>query len=295
MRTLPIICLLTLIGASPPATQESSHGPDVVILRELMKMYEPVPFDHNSHAQMAEMWEGCTTCHHRPPTSQPAEAEVAGANPHDQNDAAKIPACKSCHAVDAVSDDIQMPNLKGAYHRQCLNCHREWASANSCNVCHPPLENAAVAAQTNTPGDIVGRMHPPIPEPTVKVYKARFTPVDGPNVTFRHDEHVKTHKLKCVNCHRHDNCSSCHSAREVGSGPKLLVPGRTWRASHETCVRCHEQDRCQSCHYRDGQDPPAKGSLVKLKTPATAPATAPVVIEVRSEGETTVKRVRRGT
>jgi hypothetical protein len=278
------------LGAAP-ATQEANLGPDVVVLRELVNLYQPVPFDHKTHAQMAEMWDGCTTCHHRPPTVQPVDP--AAADHHDQNDADKIPACKSCHAIEPANADIHMPSLKGAYHRQCLNCHREWANENSCTVCHEPIEGVAGQVLAPTPDDIAGRMHPPIAAPTVLAYKARFTPADGANVTFRHDEHVKTHNLKCASCHRHDNCSSCHNGTTRATGPKLLVPGRTWRQSHETCVRCHEQDRCQSCHYQDDEEPPAPGRPLKLVAPATAPA-APIVVEVRSEGATVVKRVRRG-
>ncbi len=253
----------TPIGAT---TQESGpHGPDTVVLSELVKLYEPVPFDHKSHAQMAEMWDGCTTCHHRPPTTQaasnPATAEAMAAylDHHDQNQAGKIPACKFCHSPTLEPVSIDMPALKGAYHRQCLNCHREWANANSCTACHKPLDpDAPIAAATTAPSadDIVGRMHPPMPEPDVKIYKTRFTPAVGTNAIFRHKEHVEKYGLKCVNCHRHDNCSSCHNSKAEATGSHLLKPGRTWRDTHGPCVGCHENDRCKTCHYDDNAAPP---------------------------------------
>ena len=245
----------TQIGAT---TQDSPHGPDTVILRELAALYQPVPFDHKTHAQMAEMWDGCTTCHHRSPSTQPpsAPAAVLALDHHDQHQASKIPACKSCHEVSAAeSVDFRMPTLKGAYHRQCLNCHRDWANENSCTACHKPVDGVATKEQP-TADDIVGRMHPPMPEPDVKIYKARFLPAVGANVTFRHKEHSTKYGLKCVNCHRHDNCSSCHSAKPQAAGPHLLKPGRTWRDTHGPCVGCHQDDRCNTCHYGDDQTPP---------------------------------------
>jgi len=47
--------------AAAPASQRAP--PETVMLDELVAQYEPVPFDHKAHASMAQMWDGCTTCH----------------------------------------------------------------------------------------------------------------------------------------------------------------------------------------------------------------------------------------
>jgi hypothetical protein len=248
---------------SPPTahTQPAAMGPDRVMLNALESLYEPVPFDHRAHAGMAEMWGGCTTCHHRSPdpTTRPAEAEVIHFKIQDA--VVQVPACKSCHEVSGSAEDIRMPNLKGAYHRQCLNCHREWMHGNACVICHKPKGKLAAQpapAPPPTVDDIVGRMHPPIPEPAEKTYKTRYTPVDGPNVLFRHKEHTAGFGLKCVNCHHDDNCSHCHApgaeSKTGTQGP--MKPGKTWRASHAPCMSCHKKDRCQHCHYQDDGTPP---------------------------------------
>lgn len=258
MRMLIPCSLLAILSARLLAvdigatTQPNNTGPSTVMLGELANLYEPVPFDHKTHAEMAEMWEGCITCHHRPPTTQPIGQPVI--NPHDQADSDKIPACKSCHAIAPEQVDMHMPSLKGAYHRQCLNCHREWANENSCTACHRP-RNGITPAPPPTPDDIVGRMHPPIPQPDAKLYVARYTPAVGPNVLFRHIEHSTKYGLKCVNCHRHDTCSSCHNGNS--RGPQLLHPGETWDKTHGPCIGCHQQDRCRTCHFDDGESPPA--------------------------------------
>ena len=256
-------------------TATTDFGPDVILMGQLVDLYEPVPFEHRVHAEMAEMWDGCVTCHHRSPdpTTRPVNALVPGFV-HAQDESAAVPACRSCHPVTDGKVTLALPSLKGAYHRQCLNCHREWSGQNDCVVCHQPRagKGGAVAAVDGQPttsatmrarvDDIVGRMHPPIPEPDEVAYRARFEPAVGPNVLFRHKEHTATFGLKCVECHRHDNCSSCHdaAANRVANHlrPRPLKPARTWRESHGPCVSCHEQDRCVRCHTKDGQPTPAR-------------------------------------
>lgn len=256
----------------------SDLGPEVVILRELQELYQPVPFNHRAHAQMADMWNGCVTCHHHhpnshaldraaehtatgtvdPPVDQPAVAPASSSGRHMQEEADEIPACKSCHPIAADTADIAMPSLKGAYHRQCLSCHREWAHENACVVCHEPLKHEGELVHEPTAGDILGRMHPPIEPPVEKLYVARFTPVAGGNVLFRHDEHVARYGLRCVDCHQNDNCSRCHgpaAAAEHVSGP--LTPADSWRQSHGPCLTCHAEQRCEHCHYAESQMPPA--------------------------------------
>ena len=236
--------LSTICSAAEPTTRPAP--PDTVLLKELVELYEPVPFDHRAHAHMGEMSQGCTLCHHYSPESTTRPAS----DPHFS----PIPACKSCHPATGVSADIDQPNLKGAYHRQCLNCHREWMQGNSCIVCHKPLDPKA--NQPPTAGDVVGRMRHPLAEPGLKNYRPRFTPADGGNVLFRHKEHVENFGIACAECHHRDSCSSCHDGRGGISGPKPMRRGETWAETHTPCINCHREDRCNHCHYKDDQSPP---------------------------------------
>jgi hypothetical protein len=250
-------------NASKPA------GKDVVMLDELVHIYEPVPFLHRRHAAMSDMSGGCTTCHHHTPevTSQPA-TRPAGTVP-DKQDTATFPECKTCHPVDAKEASIRMPTLKGAYHRQCLDCHRDWMDQNACSICHAPRKTGAslptsATAPAPQPDDILGRMHKPIPEPGECPITARLTPVAGAKVLFRHNEHVKSFGIKCVSCHRHDSCSNCH-ADEAATNPSThaetgrspMKPGRTWKETHDPCISCHQKDTCNHCHYEAGKAAPA--------------------------------------
>ena len=254
-----------MLATTRPSTQPLSYGPDTVMLKELASLYEPVPFDHKNHAKMAQMWDGCVTCHHRTPqaatrpatqpATMPTSATAIMAHP-DQANTASVPSCKSCHAVTANEADIRMPSLKAAYHRQCLNCHKEWMHDNACVVCHKAKGTVATTRGTPTRDDILGRMHPPIPEPSTHLYRTRYTPADGPNVLFRHKEHTQTFGLRCTDCHRKDNCSHCHDPSGDKTAQKPVHPGMTWAESHGPCMSCHQQDRCQYCHYKDGQPAP---------------------------------------
>jgi hypothetical protein len=249
------IVLFAFCGLSygNPSTTQPSVGPKVVVLQELEDLYQPVPFEHARHAEMAQMWGGCTTCHHHNP--EPTTKPAVNGHPATQADSKDYPACKSCHPVAAEKVEINKPTLKGAYHRQCLNCHRDWAGENACGVCHAPKNG--VKLKDPTPDDITGRMHPPIKAKDEIAFKVRFEPVAGANVLFRHKEHVERFDIKCVQCHRRDNCGDCH-AKEAEKGAKVhpLKPGRTWQETHGPCIDCHKSDTCDKCHYKDEQKPP---------------------------------------
>ena len=222
---------------------QPDRGPNVVILDELEKAYLPVPFDHRGHAQMADMAEGCTTCHHYTPAGE------------------EHPACKSCHDVATAGTDIHKPGLKGAYHQQCLNCHREWIDETDCAICHMPKTDFSgdpTRAAIPTKDDILGRVHPPIPEPDTEFYRGRPQPAAASHVIFRHRKHVNQFGLNCVDCHHESSCARCHTKVTEAVKP------RTVAEHHRPCLRCHKTDmdganqnaRCERCHWKTDQPKP---------------------------------------
>lgn len=214
--------------------------PDVIILNELEDLYLPVPFDHKGHADMAGMTKGCVVCHHY------------------TGEGVTHPACKTCHEVAPPTADMRKPGLKGAYHRQCLACHREWSHETACEICHAPKAGRGLErgiSPTPTKDDIVGQMHPPIPEPETTIYKTKYKQVPGTNVTFRHKEHIHRFGYSCAECHREDSCSRCHEEGKSEAGrPKTL------EEHHNPCATCHDMeapDRCDHCHWsKAGPEPP---------------------------------------
>ena len=95
--------------------QTPGHAPETMTLSGLEKRYEPVAFSHSLHADMGG---GCGDCHHHSPAGQTL-------------------ACGRCHGEPFNPQNLSLPGLKGAYHLQCLGCHREMdAGPVGCTECH---------------------------------------------------------------------------------------------------------------------------------------------------------------
>lgn len=236
------LCLRGCVRALAAAAAEEfkKRVPDLVILNELEDLYLPVPFDHRGHADMAEMTRGCTVCHHHTP------------------EGAAHPACRNCHEISPVREDMRKPSLKAAYHRQCLRCHREWSHETACEVCHPPKAGRGRElgmASLPRKDDIMGRMHPPIPEPETTLYQTKYKHVVGTNVLFRHKEHIHRFGFTCAECHHEDSCSRCH---EEGKSEAQRV--KTLEEHHSPCAHCHDMEsteKCDHCHHLKGEPVPA--------------------------------------
>ena len=198
------------------------EGPDVVVIDQLADLYGPVVFAHQIHASMANMNGGCENCHHY------------------SEDSGTIPPCRSCHATDLQEVDLSMPALKGAYHRQCINCHLDWAHENACGFCHDPQNGAHVVADTV---GILGVPHPLIE--ATDLYNYQTTYEDGPVVSFHHADHVDDFGLQCVDCHRGDSCKSCHDTGEREARKLDHVV---------TCGACHAERDCGFCHTDEPRD-----------------------------------------
>ncbi len=197
-----------------------SEAPDSMLLGSIAEEYKPVHFNHKLHAKMAEMGQNCVTCHHYSP-------------------AGHIPPCRECHGVESKQTNLRQPSLKGAYHRQCLSCHREWSHDTKCVLCHLPA-NGKMKESGIDSTDIIGISHPVITEPTRKVFETPYK--DGPIVTFQHREHIDLFGLKCANCHKEENCSFCHDIQK----PATLA--KSQEQVHGICNDCHLKDACSKCH-----------------------------------------------
>ncbi len=219
-----------------------SEAPDTVLLDELVAEYLPIQFDHKLHARMAGMNDNCSSCHHYSPKGE-------------------IPACRTCHPKDAASASDAQPDLRTAYHRQCLGCHSQWANQALCDVCHP--EPNGGTHKPKLTGDSTYTCV--VSVPVSKTYKTTFK--SAPFVTFQHVEHIEEFGLECVDCHQNENCQYCHDQinRENLSKPMNQI--------HAICSGCHEigselagTDGCDECH--DPVEQPARfHSIVGYKLP----------------------------
>ena len=241
---------LCLRACSRPRTAEiekrfGGEEPQGVIFLDMLSNvadatdhFGPVPFDHAGHAEWAEIAGGCVLCHHHTP------------------EGAAHPACRTCHEVAFKHEDLRKPGLKGAYHRQCMGCHREWSHETKCKTCHVPRigeDPTAKRPEMITADDAIGQMHPPIPEPPMEVYETSYPEGIGSKVYFHHERHTKTYHFKCAECHRGDSCVRCHEP-----GKKHVQHVRTMEEHHRPCATCHQiEGVCDHCHKRAGEAEPA--------------------------------------
>jgi hypothetical protein len=172
---------------------------------------------------MSGMSGGCKTCQHYNPQGQ-----VIG--------------CSECHEANRKREDVSKPDLNGAYHRQCMDCHRALNGKTSCVQCHQ-LNISGHQPDTQNPAMSIGKkVHPVIVAPTSLKFDTPQAP--GKLVTFHHEEHVKLFKLECQNCHSNENCIKCHAENKIES-----IKTRTTEQRHAVCSNCHNtKENCGSCH-----------------------------------------------
>lgn len=194
--------------------------PDVVVIDSLARVYGPVEFTHRLHAEMSQLKGGCANCHHDPNLEQ----NVAG--------------CDSCHATSVSSSTLTQPTLKGAFHRQCLGCHRNWAHENGCGFCHEErLGRAAGEEGTEANASPQLRNKRGVAVQPVMAYETTYE--SAPMVTFHHVDHAEKFGLSCNQCHSGDSCSDCHDKQIA----------RRAADRHADCMSCHvEKDNCAFCH-----------------------------------------------
>ncbi len=202
----------------------AEEAPELITVDTLSNIYEPTIFTHRLHAEMAEMAGGCASCHHFNPPG-------------------KVLACVDCHEPSMQRTDLSKPSLKGAYHRQCLNCHRDWSHTTNCIVCHARKGSSDV----DNKSEYLGKSHDPLVVPSKLVYEVD---ADGPIITFYHKQHNELFGLGCAECHTNESCSRCHdtSSKEVSVEKDI----------HANCIDCHEQaidDNCEKCHADNERAP----------------------------------------
>jgi hypothetical protein len=200
-----------------------------VVLAELEDLYVPVRFDHRTHAVMAGMSAGCTTCHHYTPPNMPH------------------PACKDCHPTDVEHEYLAQPGLKGAYHRRCLSCHSEWDRDTACSICHEKRKGGKLGGTATT---FCAHSHyRRIELSELIVFQTDFAP--GDSVPFHHRNHSRRYERVCTECHREQSCTRCH----VQDRGELHPMGSLEDVDlHDTCSSCHDQQRCPDCHGRAPDD-----------------------------------------
>ncbi|MBM4372816.1 MAG: cytochrome c3 family protein, partial [Deltaproteobacteria bacterium] len=162
--------------------------------------------------------DDCETCHHH-----------ASSVEH-------TPPCRECHGLS--SDDLDRPGLKGAYHRQCMNCHREMGSGPmGCEDCHAKLP----VGDRPSPERLAREAAP-------QKMRLGHLAREYSGVDFDHRLHTELTE-GCAQCHHKQKglevappCRECHN-----------TPENLKAAYHEQCIGCHRKDDqgptdCSDCH-----------------------------------------------
>ncbi|UCD37590.1 MAG: hypothetical protein JSW54_12295 [Fidelibacterota bacterium] len=200
-----------------PLRSAAEQYPDIILINQLAELYAPVRFTHKAHADMSNMGQGCAECHHN-------------------SQSGKIPGCGECHQPGTDVVNLKQPGLKGAYHRQCLTCHKDWSHKNACDFCHAPVEVEGAGTEMLT------AIRPAVPTPQVEANVRFVYPTDyaaAPVVTFPHQEHDRAFGLACVDCHTGVGCVECHDVNRTA----LASIDRT-----RSCFSCHGEENCGICH-----------------------------------------------
>jgi hypothetical protein len=204
---------------------DAAQGPDIVILDDLQSLYGPVRFNHRVHAKMTGFGGGCETCHHYTPPNAPH------------------PECKSCHPREVAIEDLAQPGLKGAYHRNCMKCHKEWDSDTACEVCHEKKEPGQPAPPIH-----MASHYQPVQLDSLIIFKTGHD--GGDEVPFHHRNHSELYERDCSECHRQQSCKQCH----VQGGERHPMGDPAQTDLHDTCFQCHGEQACDSCHGRAPDD-----------------------------------------
>lgn len=121
--------------------------PEEVEMDSLANLYEGVVFDHAMHVDLTD---NCSDCHHH--TTGTGNSNEYCAKCHTGEEEMDSVSCQDCHSADPVSPENlhksqtkfkyhdDQPNLKAAYHLNCIGCHKEVDGPTGCEDCHAKTE-----------------------------------------------------------------------------------------------------------------------------------------------------------
>jgi hypothetical protein len=151
MKPAIVPALVAFAILCPAGVDSTPETPPHLELNELEGLYGPVSFDHEAHAAIAD---GCRSCHHRRfgtlVSCGVCHTEYVERDDFDHEPHEELDECLSCHRVANMAEmrcsachktapdpeRLHVIGLKGAFHQQCMGCHREAALNISCTACH---------------------------------------------------------------------------------------------------------------------------------------------------------------
>jgi hypothetical protein len=282
--------LSAVLFCAPPA-----DGPSPVLIPE---QQIPLTFSHQLHLKKNI---ACEYCHEKAPESTsasdfliPKEESCTDCHPIDHKQPekqAKIAArCDACHpgykpemGENVARVVVPAPHLK-------FNHKIHVDQKMPCQKCHGEMTDVTLATREQLPRmemclkcHIGGSKHAPSRCATCHVIKPSgtmqltFSDVEGklaPSGAIRGDSHTpefrrnhayvaRSDEQYCLNCHRKDECLSCHNGvfkpMDIHANDYVSIHSTEARRDTLRCQACHRmQSFCLGCHQRSGValDPP---------------------------------------
>jgi hypothetical protein len=123
--------------ALPPLPASPDKLPEQVVIKVLAKDYEPAQMPHRKIVEKLD--EGIRKSRLATSFHGSTERLCAGCHHHSQEGTME-PRCRACHG-ETAAPAVDRPDLKVAYHRQCIGCHQAMGiKKQGCTDCHAAKE-----------------------------------------------------------------------------------------------------------------------------------------------------------
>ena len=149
-----VLCANLIEIGSTDEVKGTDYGPNIISIDKvppsdvISRLFGPAEYPHKNHA---ELIGDCSTCHHffdlhYNETVVPADkCDACHASSEFDKISRNFP-CDTCHLPQTSfkisliqieeGNQVVVPNLKAAYHRRCIDCHKETKGPLGCTDCH---------------------------------------------------------------------------------------------------------------------------------------------------------------
>jgi len=216
------------------------------VIKNYDDLYESVRFGHRKHVGLVK---DCTICHHRTPRE---EGDTYGqpATMSELISKKTLPkSCATCHDHPFKPGNLHVPGLKGAYHRQCLNCHRE---AEQRPEGAGAVQYRGMVKGIEAGGSLVSRA----PLDCISCH-GKKVPDHRELVKLEGEVDVSTVTKNCLSCHQAQGEAMLKSAHWNWQGPSPFTVGNEMRSdlgkrsqtmSNAGIALSGNWARCTGCH-----------------------------------------------
>ena len=233
-----------LLGQAPPLfTLESK------VIKKDSNLYGPVRFMHRKHAQVLK---DCTICHHRQPRQEGDTYGLPVTMKKLIQSKQEPVKCSECHGSPFNPKQLQTPGLKGAYHRLCMDCHKESDQT--------PHQRGPVMYSSMVRGPEVRPLDTRAPTDCLACH-AKNTPDHKELVKLAPGADALAVTKNCLSCHEKEGQAILKSAHWKWRGPSPFTQGNEKRNDlgkhfntiNNFCINLNSNwPRCTSCHIGYG-------------------------------------------